>query len=52
MNKEIKINGCVEIPNNVTHNEFLTKFINFIESNGWQFGGGTTAMIDGKCIDE
>ncbi|WP_336773875.1 hypothetical protein [Paenibacillus sp. MMO-58] len=27
------------------HNEFLEAFIEFIESKGWQFGGGT-AQID------
>lgn len=52
MNKEIAINGCVTVSKNVTHDEFLEKFIKFIESNGWHFGGGTTAMINGKCIDE
>lgn len=52
MGKEIEINGCVSIPNDLTHDEFSEKFINFIESNGWWFGGMTTALIDGEPIDE
>ena len=50
--KEIHIDGCVTIPMNVTHDEFLEKFIKFIEDNGWYFGGGTKAFINGECIDE
>ena len=30
MIKEIEINGCVTVPNDLTHDEFLDKFINFI----------------------
>ncbi|WP_200961649.1 hypothetical protein [Paenibacillus sp. Soil522] len=26
------------------HNEFLEAFIKFIESKGWQFGGGSTQI--------
>jgi uncharacterized protein YggL (DUF469 family) len=25
------------------HDEFLDKFIDFLEANGWHFGGGTKA---------
>ena len=28
--KEIEINGCITIPTNMTHDEFLKKFIDFI----------------------
>ena len=52
MSKEIEINGCVSIQNDLTHDEFLEKFINFIESNGWYFGGMTTVLIDGESVDE
>lgn len=52
MKKEIKIDGCVVIPEHITHDEFLEKFINFVESNGWYFGGGTEAFIDGESVSE
>ena len=50
--KEIEINGCVIVPSNVTHDEFLKKFIDFIEENNWYFGGGTKVFTDGEYIDE
>lgn len=50
--KEIEINGCIKIPTNITHEEFLKKFINFIEENKWHFGGGTKVLINGEYIDE
>ena len=52
MNKEIEIDGCVSIQNDLTHDEFLKKFINFIETNGWYFGGGTRVYIDDEYVDE
>ena len=52
MSKEIEINGCISIQNDLTHDEFSEKFINFIESNGWCFGGGTKVFIDGEYVDE
>lgn len=36
---EIEINGCVEVEDNVDLNSFSEKFIDFLESNGWYFGG-------------
>jgi hypothetical protein len=42
--KEIEINGCVSLPSNVSHNEFLDKFIEWVDSNGWTFGGGTKEL--------
>ena len=38
--KEIEINGCISVPEHCTEDEVLNKFINFIESNHWYFGGG------------
>lgn len=52
MIKEIEINGCVTVPNDLTHDEFLDKFINFIVANGWRFGGGTKELIGGEYVDE
>ena len=52
MTKEIEINGYVTVQNNLTHDEFLEKFINFIETNGWYFGGRTQVYIDDEYVDE
>lgn len=38
--KEIVINGCVSLPEYVTVDAFVDSFINWIEYNGWSFGGG------------
>lgn len=37
---EIEINGCVTLPKIVTEDQFYDKFIGFIETNHWYFGGG------------
>ena len=47
MRKEIKINGCVEIPSTISADEFADAFIEWIESKGWYFGGGFDEIIDG-----
>ena len=39
-NKEIEISGCVEVPLEMTLDEFSDAFIDWIESKGWHFGGG------------
>lgn len=38
--KKIEINGCISVPEYCTEDEVFDKFINFIESNHWYFGGG------------
>lgn len=40
MTKVFEISGCIEVPEDVTDEVFFNKFIEFIESNGWSFGGG------------
>lgn len=39
--KEIEINGCISLPRDVSHDQFLDQFIGWVESKGWHFGGGT-----------
>lgn len=51
MQKEIEIDGCVEIPNEMTIDEFTCAFIEFIESKGWYFGGGFKEIIDGYYVN-
>ena len=50
MRKEIEINGCIEIPPEMTLDEFTDTFIEWIESKGWFFGGGFREIIDGYYI--
>lgn len=38
--KLIEINGCVEVQPYISVDMFSDRFINFIETNGWFFGGG------------
>ncbi|MEK5232774.1 hypothetical protein MHB42_13485 [Lysinibacillus sp. FSL K6-0232] len=48
----IEINGCVFANNgDIDLDDFLDKFIEFIEENGWHFGGGTNHVDeDGNYI--
>lgn len=50
MRKEFEINGCIEVPSEVTEDDFLKKFIDFVESNNWVFGGGIKEIRDGYYI--
>ena len=51
MRKEIEIGGCVEIPPEMTKDEFIDSFIAFIESRGWHFGGGFREIVDDYYIN-
>ena len=52
MRKEFEINGCIEVPRELSEGEFWDKFIDFIEANNWYFGGGINEIIDGFYIKE
>lgn len=52
MRKEFEIQGCVEVPIELSEDEFFNKFIHFIESNSWFFGGGINEIVDGFYINE
>ena len=51
MRKEIEISGCIEIPPEMTMDEFWDAFLSLIESKGWTFGGGGREIIDGYYIN-
>lgn len=51
MRKEIEINGCIEIPAELSIDECWNIFIAFIESKKWSFGGGMKEIIDGYYIN-
>lgn len=48
--KEFEIQGCIEVPPEVTEDEFWNTFIGFVESKGWSFGGGIREIQDGYYI--
>jgi hypothetical protein len=50
MRKEFEIMGCVEVPPEVTEEEFYDAFLGFVESKGWWFGGGIREIQDGYYI--
>ena len=50
MRKEFEINGCVEVPPELTADEFYDIFIAFVEAQGWFFGGGFAEIQDGYYI--
>lgn len=52
MIKEIEIQGCVTVSESVSMDNFVDKFIAFIEENRWSFGGGYRTIIDGYYINE
>ena len=51
LTKEIEIGGCVEVPMELSCDEFIDEFIAFIESYGWYFGGGFHEIIDDYYIN-
>lgn len=51
MIKEIEIHGCVTVPEEISEDDFINKFIAFIEENGWSFGGGFCTIIDGYYVN-
>lgn len=51
MEKEIEITGLVQVPEEVTLDDFWIKFIDFVEANGWYFGGSMNEIIDGYYIN-
>ncbi len=52
MIKEIEIQGCVTAPEEVSMDDFIDKFIAFIEENEWSFGGGYRTIVDGYYIND
>jgi hypothetical protein len=40
--REIHIDGVVSV--DVSHNDFIDQFIEWIEFKGWMFGGGTVEL--------
>ena len=41
----------MEVPAEVSYDEFWDSFISFVESKGWSFGGGINEIVDGYYIN-
>lgn len=50
--KEIELQGCVEIPMEMSQEEFCQRFLDFVEGNRWSFGGGMQTIVDGYYLNE
>lgn len=51
MTKELEINGCIHLPEDMEFDEFFNMFITFLEEHDCSFGGGTREIIDGEYTD-
>ncbi len=51
MIKEIEIQGCITVPEEVSADEVIDKFLAFVEQNEWSFGGGYKTIIDGYYMN-
>ncbi len=52
MNKLVEIGSCIEIPSDVETDFVIDKFIDFVENNGWTFGGGFRTIIDDWYVND
>lgn len=50
--KEFEFQGCVEVPMELSEDQFLDLFLTFIEANHWSFGGGVRTIVDGRYLNE
>lgn len=50
--KEFEFQGCVEVPMELSEDQFLDLFLAFIEANHWSFGGGVRTIVDGRYLNE
>lgn len=48
MEHEIEINGCLTIPEDADPDKVLDLFLEFVESHGWDYGGGFSEIRDGQ----
>ena len=51
MRKEMEVTGCIEIPPEMTMDEFTDEFLKLMETKGWFFGGGFKEIVDGYYIN-
>ena len=50
---EIEIQGCIYVEDRaLSTDEVSEKFIEFVEANGWLFGGGFRTIVDGQYVTD
>lgn len=52
MSKLVEIGGCIEVPVDIDTDFVIDRFIEFVEDNGWTFGGGFRTIIDDWYVDD
>ena len=50
MSHEIEMQGCLTIPDDVDYDKVTDMFLEFVESQGWTYGGGFTEIRDGHYV--
>ena len=50
--KLVEIGGCIEVPVDIDTDFVIDRFIEFVEDNGWTFGGGFRTIIDDWYVDD
>ena len=48
---EMEVIGCIEIPHEMTPDEFTDEFIRMCEERGWRFGGGFREIRGGYYVN-
>ena len=51
--KEFYFDGCVNVSEEMSHDQFMDEFLELIESKGWLYGGGISPITydeDGKIL--
>ena len=50
---EIEIQGCIYSTGRaLSTDEVSKKFVEFVEANGWYFGGGFRTIVDGEYVGD
>ena len=50
--KRNEIQGCITVPEDVSMDEVIDKFIAVVEENNWSFVGGYKTIIDGYYMND
>lgn len=48
--KEVEIQGCITVSADVPMDTVIDSFIDWVEANGWSFGGGFREIRDGHYV--
>ena len=51
MSEVFEIHGCIEVPVELSKEEFVALFIELIESKNWAFGGSIAEFLNESQVD-